>query len=346
MKEIYLPLHHGKAPYWLLNRMKKLAKPVVKLIIMEYGEKAFLERLSSPIFFQSLSNVLGFDWNSSGVTTVLTGVLKAVLNNEEFEIRVAGGKGKNALRTPEEIMKLSDEIGADGKTLVDFSRLAAKADSAALIDGYSLYHHALIFTPKYFTVIQQGMNESERLARRYHWNVYSSVPELENVHDGIITERREKEVVNMLSELRRDAKKVCVDIVRDGSFRKDYEKLVSVSRWRKGLMVPKKIDWKVIERAYNLQPDRFEDMLLIRGFGKETVRALALIAEIIYNTEYDKTDPAKYCFAVGGKDGVPFPVRKDIYDEVIEFMRETVKQAEIGDFEKKKILERLSRAWM
>ncbi len=346
MKEIYLPLHHGKAPYWLLNRMKKLAKPVVKLIIMEYGEKAFLERLSSPIFFQSLSNVLGFDWNSSGVTTVLTGVLKAVLNNEEFEIRVAGGKGKNALRTPEEIMKLSDEIGADGKTLVDFSRLAAKADSAALIDGYSLYHHALIFTPKYFTVIQQGMNESERLARRYHWNVYSSVPELENVHDGIITERKEKEVINMLSELSRDAKKVCVDIVRDGSFRKDYEKLVSVSRWRKGLMVPKKIDWKVIERAYNLQPDRFEDMLLIRGFGKETVRALALIAEIIYNTEYDKTDPAKYCFAVGGKDGVPFPVRKDIYDEVIEFMRETVKQAEIGDFEKKKILERLSRAWM
>jgi len=346
MKEIYLPLHHGKAPYWLLNRMKKLAKPVVKLIIMEYGEKAFLERLSSPIFFQSLSNVLGFDWNSSGVTTVLTGVLKAVLNNEEFEIRVAGGKGKNALRTPEEIMKLSDEIGADGKTLVDFSRLAAKADSAALIDGYSLYHHAVIFTPKYFTVIQQGMNESERLARRYHWNVYSSVPELENVHDGIITERREKEVINMLSELSRDAKKVCVDIVRDGSFRKDYEKLVSVSRWRKGLMVPKKIDWKVIERAYNLQPDRFEDMLLIRGFGKETVRALALIAEIIYNTEYDKTDPAKYCFAVGGKDGVPFPVRKDIYDEVIEFMRETVKQAEIGDFEKKKILERLSRAWM
>jgi len=150
----------------------------------------------------------------------------------------------------------------------------------------------------------------------------------------------------MLSELSRDAKKVCVDIVRDGSFRKDYEKLVSVSRWRKGLMVPKKIDWKVIERAYNLQPDRFEDMLLIRGFGKETVRALALIAEIIYSTEYDKTDPAKYCFAVGGKDGVPFPVRKDIYDEVIEFMRETVKQAEIGDFEKKKILERLSRAWM
>jgi len=346
MKEIYLPLHHGKAPYWLLNRMKKLAKPVVKLIIMEYGEKAFLERLSSPIFFQSLSNVLGFDWNSSGVTTVLTGVLKAVLNNEEFEIRVAGGKGKNALRTPEEIMKLSEEIGADGKMLVDFSRLAAKADSAALIDGYSLYHHALIFTPKYFTVIQQGMNESERLARRYHWNVYSSVPELENVHDGIITERKEKEVINMLSELSRDAKKVCVDIVRDGSFRKDYEKLVSVSRWRKGLMVPKKIDWKVIERAYNLQPDRFEDMLLIRGFGKETVRALALIAEIIYNTEYDKTDPAKYCFAVGGKDGVPFPVRKDIYDEVIEFMRETVKQAEIGDFEKKKILERLSRAWM
>ncbi|MBO8180545.1 MAG: DUF763 domain-containing protein [Archaeoglobus sp.] len=346
MKEIYLPLHHGKAPYWLLNRMKKLAKPIVKLIVMEYGEREFLERLSNPIFFQSLSNVLGFDWNSSGVTTVLTGVLKAALNNEEFDIRVAGGKGKNALKTPEEIMKLSEEIGANGERLVEFSRLAAKADNAALIDGYSLYHHAVIFTPKHFTVIQQGMSETERLARRYHWNVYSNIPELENVHDGIITEKREKEVVNMLSELSRDTKRLCVDIVRDGSFRKDYEKLVSVLRWRKGLRVPRKIDWKVVEMAYNLQPERFEDILLIRGFGKETVRALALVAEIVYNTEYDKTDPAKYCFAVGGKDGVPFPVRMDIYDEIIEFMRETVKQAEIGDFEKKKILERLSRTWM
>jgi hypothetical protein len=345
MKEVYLPLHHGKAPFWLLGRMKKLAKPLIKLIILEYGEKEFLERLSNPIFFQSLSNVLGFDWNSSGVTTVLTGVLKSVLNNEEFEVRVAGGKGTNALKTPDEVIKLSEEIGAKGEKIVEFSRMAAKADNAALIDGYSLYHHAVIFTPRYFTVVQQGMNEKERMARRYHWSVYSTLPELENVHEGIIAERREKEVINMLSDVSREARKVCVDLIKDGSFRREYQRLLSMVKWRKGLRVPRKIDWKAVERAYNLKPERFEEILMVRGIGRETVRALALVGEIIYNTEYDKVDPAKYCFAVGGKDGVPFPVRRDVYDEVIEFMQETVKQAEIGDFEKKKMLERLSRVW-
>ncbi len=345
MREVYLPLHHGKAPYWLLGRMKKLAKPLVKLIILEYGEREFLERLSNPIFFQSLSNVLGFDWNSSGVTTVLTGVLKSVLNNEEFEVRVAGGKGKNALKTPDEIVKLSEEIGAKGEKIVKFSRIAAKADNAALIDGYSLYHHAVIFTPKYFTVVQQGMNERERIARRYHWSVYSTIPELESVHEGIMAERREKEVVNMLSDASRESRKVCVDLLKDGSFRRDYQRLLSMIRWKRGLRVPRKINWKAVERAYNLQPERFEDILMVRGIGRETIRALALVGEIIYNTEYDKIDPAKYCFAVGGKDGVPFPVRRDVYDEVIEFMQEAVRQAEIGDFEKKNMLERLSRVW-
>lgn len=347
--EIYLPLHHGKAPYWLLGRMKKLAGPLVKLIILEYGEKEFLKRISDPIFFQSMSNVLGFDWNSSGVTTVLTGVLKSVLNNEEFSIRVAGGKGSNALKTPEEVMKFSEEIGAKGEEIIRFSRFAAKADNAALIDGYSIYHHAVIFTPKYFTVVQQGMNEKIRMARRYHWDVYSAIPELENVHEGIMTERREKEVVNMASELSREARKLCVDIVKDGSFRRDYRKLLSIVRWKGkdgGLTVLRRIDWKAVEKAYNLQPERFEDILMVRGFGRETIRALALIADIIYNTEYDRVDPAKYCFAVGGKDGVPFPVRRDVYDEVIEFMEDVVKQTELGDYEKKKMLERLNRIWM
>lgn len=345
MREIYLPLHHGKAPYWLLNRMKKLANPILKLMILEYGEREFLERVSNPIFFQSLSNVLGFDWNSSGATTVLTGVLKATLNRDEFCIRVAGGKGSNALRTPEEIMKYSEEIGADGERIVEFSRFAAKTDNAALIDGYTIYHHAVLFTQKHFTVIQQGMNEKERLARRYHWEVYSVLPDLENVHERIIAERKEKDVVNMTSDLSRDARNLCVDIINDGSFKRDYRKLVSIAKWRGSIVVPKRIDWRAVERAYNLQPERFEDILMIRGFGRETIRALALIAEIIYNTEYDKVDPAKYCFAVGGKDGVPFPLRKDIYDEVIEFMKDVVKQAELGDYDRKRMLERLSRIW-
>ncbi len=345
MNEIYLPLHRGKAPYWLLNRMKKLAVPIVKLIIFEYGEKELLKRMSDPIFFQSFSNVLGFDWNSSGATTVLTGVLKAALNRPDFDIRVAGGKGSNALKTPEEVVKYAEQIGADAEKIIEFSRFAAKADNAALIDGYTIYHHAVFFTRKHFTVVQQGMNESQRMARRYHWDVYSTIPELEEVHKGIATQKRESEVVNMPSKVSREARKLCVDIIKDGSFKRDYRKLLSLARWHGKLSVPRRIDWKAVEKAYNLQPERFEDLILIKGIGRETVRALALIADLIYNVEYDKQDPAKYCFAVGGKDGVPFPVRRDVYDEVIRFMEEVVRQAELGEFEKRQLLQRL-RSWM
>jgi hypothetical protein len=187
------------------------------------------------------------------------------------------------------------------------------------------------------------MNERERLARRYHWNVYRTLPELEEIHSGIAADRKENEVVNMVSRLSRDARKLCVDIVRDGGFRRDYRKLISITRWKGGIAVPRRINWKIVEKAYNLQPEKFEDLIMIKGFGPGTVRALALISELIYSVEYDRQDPAKYCFAVGGKDGVPFPVRRDIYDEVIEFMRDTVKQAELGDFDRKKMLERLSK---
>jgi len=343
MKSMYLPLHDGKAPYWLLSRMRKLAKPIVTLIIEEFGEREFFERISDPIFFQSLSNVLGFDWNSSGSTTVLIGVLKSVLNTEEFEIRVAGGKGANALKTPEEIITFADELDVEAEKLITASRLTAKIDNSALQDGYDIYHHAIIFSKRYWTVIQQGMNTQLRMARRYHWDVYSSKPEVENPHSGIIAVRREKEVINLTSDKSRDAREVMLDIVKDGTFRRDYSKLISIVRFRDGISVPKRIDWKAIETAYELQPERFEDLLLIKGVGKGTLRALALIADLIYNTEYDKQDPAKYCFALGGKDGVPFPVNRRIYDEVIEFMRSVIEQSRLGDFEKKKLLLKLAK---
>ncbi|MDW8014230.1 MAG: DUF763 domain-containing protein [Archaeoglobaceae archaeon] len=332
-----LILHSGKAPFWLLNRMKKLAEPIVSLIISEFGELELLKRLSDPIFFQSFSNVLGFDWNSSGSTTVLTSVLKSFLN-EKYSIKIAGGKGDRALKTPEEIRRLSVEVSADPEKLIKFSRFAAKADNAALIDGYNIYHHVVLFTDKYFTVIQQGMNEKLGLARRYHWKVYKNLPGIEEVHSGIVSDRIESSVINMQSKLSRDARKVCLEVVCDGRFKKDYEKIPKN-------LAPKKIDWKAIEKAYNLQPERFEDLLMIRGVGRETVRALALIAELVYCVDYDKKDPVKYCFAVGGKDGVPFPVRRDVYDEVIAFMRDAVKRSDLSSYEKVSILRRLEK-WM
>jgi hypothetical protein len=338
MNTMYLPLHTGKAPYWLLSRMKKLAKPIVEIILDEFGEREFFKRISNPIFFQSFSNVLGFDWNSSGSTTVLTAVLKSVLNSEDFDIRVAGGKGENALKTPDEIKVLAEEIDADADKLIAISRLTAKIDNTALQDNYDLYHHTIIFSKRYWAVIQQGMNPNLRLARRYHWFSKLSV---EEPHSGIITERTERCVLNLTSKLSKDCRNTILDMVRDGSFRRDYVKLKSLVRYKDGFSVPKKIDWKALEKAYQLQPERFEDLLLVKGLGKSAIRALALIADLIYNTSYDKTDPAKYCFALGGKDGVPYPVNRAVYDEVIEFMKAVVEQSRLGDFEKRNILKKL-----
>ncbi len=338
---IDLPLHTGSVPRWLFERMKRLAKPIIVAIIDEFGEEEFFRRISNPVFFQSFSNVLGFDWNSSGSTTVLTAVLKSVLNTEEFDIRVAGGKGENALRVPDEIREYSEELNVNCNRLVRISRLTAKVDGVAIQDGYDIYHHAVIFSKRFWTVVQQGMRTDIRMARRYHWGVYRGFPSVDNPHSGIVSDRIEREVINLASERSRGCREVMLDVVRDGTFKRDYRRLLSICKG-KGIYVPRRIDWKAVERAYNLSPDRFEDLLLVRGIGKGTVRALALIADLIYNTEYDRQDPAKYCFALGGKDGVPFPVRRDVYDEVIRFMREAVEQSRLGDFEKMKLLKRLS----
>jgi len=329
-KSIYLPLHGGKAPHWLLKRMKGLALPIIKVIVEEFGEKEFFNRMANPVFFQSFSNVLGFDWNSSGSTTVLTGVLKSVLNdmNSDLDIRVAGGKGKEGLKTPEHVVKFAEDLGISSRRvekLIKASRLAAKTDTSALQDGYDIYHHCILLSKKHYVVIQQGMNPATKMARRYHWQLDFELS-CEEQHSGIAAERRENNVLNLTSKESRENRETSLDVLRDGTFKKDYRRLLSLIRYREGFSVPRKINWKAVEVAYNLQPSNFEELLLVRGFGKGTIRALALISDLIYNKEYSRQDPAKYCFAVGGKDGVPFPVNRRVYDEVVEFMREVAKQ--------------------
>ena len=312
MRIIDLPLHSGHVPPWLYRRMVKLAECIVDIIIEEFGESELISRLSNPIFFQAFSNVLGFDWNSSGSTTVLTAVLKEVLNSKDYGIKVAGGKGSNALKTPEEIRDLAERIDADAKELVKISRLSAKLDNVALQDGYDLYHHAIFFTKDVWCVVQQGMNETLRLARRYHLN------SLED--QSIISQRIESEVLNLLSDKSEECRRVILDIVRDKEFKRFRE------------FLPKRVDWKALEIAYNLQPENFEELLLVRGIGKRTIRALALISELVYDTPYDRTDPAKFCFALGGKDGVPYPVDINTYDEVIEFLKCVLSQKRLDEF--------------
>ncbi len=269
MKTLDLPLHGGKVPVWLFNRMIKLADKLIDVMIEEFGEEEILKRLSDPLYFQALSNVLGFDWNSSGSTTVLTAVLKEVINSKDYGIKVAGGKGMNALKTPEEIRVLSQKIDAESESLIRISRLSAKMDNVALQDGYDLYHHVIFFTEDGWCVVQQGMNS--KFARRYHLN------DLED--QSIISHGIERNVLNLLSERSVECRKVILDIVRDGDFR----------RYR----LPKRIDWKALERAYELQPENFEELILVKGMGKRTIRALVLIAELVYNASYDRIDPVK-----------------------------------------------------
>jgi len=348
-----LPLHYGKAPHWLLGRMKKLSKIIISLIVEEYGENEFIERISNPIFFQSFSNVLGFDWNSSGTTTVLTGVLKSVLNEGEFGLAIAGGKGKHGLTTPKQLQELGRRIGLgdeEVRILAENSRLAARIDNNALQDGYDLYHHAVVFSENAWTVVQQGMNSGERLARRYHFR-----PEkmgkvgVEEPHFGIVAERKESEVCNLVSRQSRENRKAILDILRSPvSLKKDLEILSVIQEGQTSIdgrllsyRVPARLNWEAIERAYELQPENFENVLMMKGMGKNTLRALALVADLVYNAEYDRQDPAKYSFAVGGKDGVPFPVDRRVYDETIDFLENLIEQATLERFEKERIVKRL-----
>jgi hypothetical protein len=356
---ITLPLHYGKAPFWLLDRMKKLSRIIISLIVDEFGEREFFRRISDPIFFQSFSNVLGFDWNSSGTTTVLTGVLKSVLNdNRDIGIKVAGGKGKQALGTLQQIEMLADGLGLgedEIETLQSNSRLAAKMDNNALQDGYDIYHHAIIFSDRYWTVIQQGMNTYERMARRYHLKpeMFKPIKIEEKIHSGIVAEKRENEVCNLVSEKSKESRKVILDILKSSpsSIKRDLE-FISVKKIPKGQMtidgriadsysVPRRLNWDAIEKAYELQPENFEGVIMLEGMGKGTLRALALIADLVYNAEYDKQDPAKYSFALGGKDGVPFPVDRRAYDETIEFLSSVIEQTSLDRFEKEKLVEKL-----
>ena len=167
-----MPLHWGKAPSWLFQRMVKLCRAVTEIVVTDYGPVELLRRFSDPVWFQSFGCVLGFDWHSSGVTTTVCGALKEAVKGQEASLGlyVCGGKGGASRKTPAEITGFSEQFGLDGDGLVKASRLSAKVDSAALQDGFQIYQHVFIGTTQgSWAVVQQGMNTDTRWARRYHW---------------------------------------------------------------------------------------------------------------------------------------------------------------------------------
>ncbi len=315
--EAYLPLHRGKAPPWLFSRMKEIAKPVLSAIASEYERRGILERLANPYWFQALGCALGYDWHSSGLTTVLTAALKEALNEIDLGVMVAGGKGRSALKTPDEILKIAKKYNLDSSPFVKASRLSAKVDNAALQDGFSLYHHSFIITEdREWAVIQQGMNAQQRMARRYHWLGSKMDSFIVEPHYGIVSESKPRIVLNLVAKESEGVRRASTDLIKEGP--KRLKRLVEDY---KILRMPRKLNWNAIEKAYQLDPSNYEELVEVRGLGKAALRALALLSDLVYGEKASVRDPAKYSFAFGGKDGVPFPVDLKLMDEVISYLR-------------------------
>jgi len=359
-----LRLHGGYAPRWLFSRMVKLAKEIFVIIDSEFGADEVLARLSNPLFFQACSNALGFDWDSSGATTVTCGVLKDAFASLGVGIQVAGGKGKRARSTLAELEKIGEDYDLSTALLERLkysSRMTAKVDSAAIQAGYSIYHHAIFVSQDgKWTVIQQGMNPAFQTARRYHWfsrNVKSFVVE---PHEGIVGQLAHKDVLDMTAIESEETQKVCKDIAKERPDR--VERLYrtirrsdqeSLSKWIENdlgreyvthyKVIPRRMDWKALREAYETQPRDYEELLAIRGIGPATVRGLALISELIFGKSPSWRDPVKYSFAYGGKDGVPFPVDRRAMDESIEMLKSAVEQSKLGSRDKLEAIRRLRK---
>ena len=360
-----LPLHYGKAPKWLVVRMRKLAKEITTIIIDEYGTGEFLKRLSDPFWFQALGCVLGYDWHSSGVTTVVTGVLKQAIVPEEHGLAVCGGKGRFSRQAPLEIEGVGEKFGFSNDKVDSLryaSKMSAKVDNTAIQAGYQLYHHAFFVAENgNWAVIQQGMCPQDRTARRYHWlseNVQNFVVE---PHNAIVGEAKREVALNMTAKESENCRKVSVDIAKEKprkvmrmllSIRPAYQKSLqewmpktAETAWKEYpidvLSMPRNINWKALQEAYEFQPRNYEELLAVKGIGPATVRGLALIAELIYGKKPSWKDPVKYSFAYGGKDGVPYPVNRKAMDKSIQMLKHAIQEAKLGNKEKIRSLQRL-----
>jgi len=348
-----LPLHYGYVPKWLAERMSRLGLAITESIITEYGKEEMLRRLSDPFWFQSFGAVMGMDWHSSGITTSVMGALKRAVNPHarELGIYICGGKGKFSKETPAELTRIADSTGLNGNELVRCSKLSAKVDNSAIQDGFQLYtHNFIVSNTGEWTVIQQGMRTTDKLARRYHWHSENLQSFVEEPHSGIAG-------INQGNILNLTAKEASQ--TRDGILKINSEKPEEIVNTCQQLKMPSHHDVRandvnlkrlgsVLWLAHEHQPKDFESLLLLQGVGPRTIQSLALVSEIIHGTPTRFKDPARFSFAHGGKDGHPFPVPLKVYDETIQTLHNAVHKAKIGASEKniaiKKLHEISSRA--
>jgi len=366
-------LDYGKAPRWLIERMVKLGRIIGIAIIEEFGTEEFLKRLADPVWFQSFGCVLAFDWNASGLTTTTMGALKQSLKGleKEFGIFICGGKGKTSKKTPEEINDWSKKIGFDMQTanrLIFASRAAAKVDSCLIQDSFQIYHHNFIFSSDgKWTVIQQGMNTLHQKARRYHWSGNLSLSDFINEpHSGIATQLKLTKILNLTSKESKDNRTTATELINNQKLLlKDIELLKNEIYYKKTAqislikddrfkilnlsdnefnthpVVEEKIDFqspylrKSLDKIFTQKPKTFQEIMMIQGVGPKTIRSLSLVAEIVYGAKPSYEDPARYSFAHGGKDNIPYPVDKKLYDKTIEIMEKAVSKAKIINLKEK-----------
>jgi hypothetical protein len=356
-----LPLHGGRVPHWLGQRMSRLGAVICEAVIHHYGRDELLRRLAHPFWFQSFGAVMGMDWHSSGITTSVIGALKRGLGplERELGLHVCGGRGAHSRKTPQELVAIGEEVGFDGAALATASRLVAKVDSAAVQDGFDLYLHGFIVADDgRWVVVQQGMNGKRRQARRYHWlseglKNFVDAPHaaIEGTHQGKIvnlTDRRaaasRRSQVDLLASLGPDG--VAREAAALAAPKMTAEPLLP------HLVMPAHHDVRVsdvhvrrlhasLAAAAERGPADFSELLLTPGVGQRTVRALALVAEVVHGAACRFSDPARFSFAHGGKDRHPFPVPLKVYDETIGVLKSAVHNARLGRTEELAALERL-----
>lgn len=351
-------LDYGKCPKWLFDRMVLLSKRMIYAIVAEEGPDEFVKRISDPVWFQSLGTVLAFDWNASGLTTILTAALKEAIRGSERDlgIFICGGKGKTSRKTPDEILSWAERMALPEKTayaLVYNSKMAAKVDSSLIQDDFQIYHHSFFFTKSgAWTVVQQGMNAQAQSARRYHWYSQDIKDLIQEPHSGITSDLKIKRALNMTADKSRENRGLSTELVSQSFntlmkditlLRKYYTPLSQTIQIAKGKqqltllnLENKEFRWhpvvtedfskskyleKILWRLCDQKPGNYEKLLATEGVGPKTIRALALVSEVIYGAKPSYEDPARYSFAHGGKDATPYPVDRSTYDQTIERLR-------------------------
>jgi hypothetical protein len=330
-----LPLHGGRVPQWLAERMTTLGTAITEAIIYDYGTSAFLSRLSDPFWFQAFGAVMGMDWHSSGITTSVMGALKRGLGPraDELGLYICGGRGRFSRNTPHELRWIADRRGFDGEALVRTSRLTARVDNNAIADGFQIYLHSFVVTENgEWAVVQQGLNDRSGMARRYHWHSAAVTDFVAEPHTGIVGENQGT-IMNLIDAEAGPAQTAMLDIARQHP-----ERTLSEARH---LRMPahhevraNDVDLKrlgaVLAVAYERDLHDFAELLLLEKLGPRTLQSLALVAEVVHGAPSRFSDPARFSFAHGGKDGHPFPVPLKTYDESLNLLRTALDKAKVG----------------